>query len=202
MPDRPVSRRRVLERGAKLSFSLVVFGTAAGRATAETDAGALPDADLAYARLLVGAELLTLDFYTQALAAKQFGREATKTMKRVFFNEQEHYAAVSQMLAGAGQTAAKPEDFDFTYPAETFRSKRTIVKLAVELETVSLGAYLGAVDALQTDALKAPVARIAASEAQHLGAFARLAGEEAIGNSFPSTLTIDQASAALDAYTS
>ena len=31
----------------------------------------IPDADLAYARLLVGAELLAADFYGQAIAAKR-----------------------------------------------------------------------------------------------------------------------------------
>jgi hypothetical protein len=152
--------------------------------------------------LLVGTELLALDFYTKAIAAKQFGADATKVMMRAFFNEQEHYAAVSGILTGAAQTPAAPADFDFAYPAKTFDSKGSIVKLAVELETAFLGAYLGAVDALQTSALKLPVARIAASEAQHLGVFTGLAGGDPVGISFPNALTIDAASDVLDAYTS
>ena len=70
------------------------------------------------------------------------------------------------------------------------------------LETVFLGAYLGAVDALQTDALKQPLARIAASEAQHLSVFTELPGGDPVGISFPAPLSIDEASNALDAYTS
>ena len=70
------------------------------------------------------------------------------------------------------------------------------------LETVFLGAYLGAVDGLQTNALKQPVARIAASEAEHLSVLTRLSGGDPVGISFPDALTIDEASNALDAYTS
>jgi hypothetical protein len=70
------------------------------------------------------------------------------------------------------------------------------------METAILGAYLGAVDALHTNALKQPVARIAASEAEHLSVFTRLAGGAPVGLSFPVPLTIDEASDALDAYTS
>jgi len=65
-----------------------------------------------------------------------------------------------------------------------------------------LARYLGAVDALETNALKQPVARIAASEAEHLSVFTRLSGGSPVGISFPSALTIDEASNALDAYTS
>jgi hypothetical protein len=192
----------LLSRGAKGGAALFMAGSATGLLAGRASADAIPDADLAYARLLVGAELLALDFYTKAISAKQFGGDVTKVMKRAFFNEQEHYAAVSGILTGAAQTAAGPADFDFAYPAKTFDSKAAIVKLAVELETTFLGAYLGAVDALQTSALKLPVARIAASEAQHLGAFTELAGGDPVGVSFPNALTIDEVSDVLDTYTS
>jgi hypothetical protein len=67
---------------------------------------------------------------------------------------------------------------------------------------VFLGAYLGAVGALQTNALKQPLARIAASEGEHLGGLTQLAGAHAFELSFPEALTIEEASNALDAYTS
>ena len=43
-----------------------ITGSLAGPGPAET----IPDDDLAYARLLVGAELLAADFYAQAIASK------------------------------------------------------------------------------------------------------------------------------------
>jgi rubrerythrin len=197
-----LSRSQLLSYGARGGISLVLAGSGAGSFVNDAPAATISDADLAYARLLVGCELLALDFYSAAIAAKQFGAVETKVMKRALFNEQEHYAAVAGILTGAGQTAAVTGDFDFSYPAKSFDSKGAIVKLGIALETTSLGAYLGAVDALQTNALKQPVARIAASEAEHLGAFRRLAQGEPIGNSFPDALTIDEASDALDTYTS
>jgi hypothetical protein len=63
-------------------------------------------------------------------------------------------------------------------------------------------AYLGAVDGLQTARLKQPVARIAASEAQHLSVFAELSGGDPVGVSFPDPLTSDEASNAFGAYAS
>jgi hypothetical protein len=182
--------------------AFVLAGSVAGSFVGSASAAPISDADLAYARLLVGAELLAADFYTQVIAAKQFGDVALKYLNRAFFNEQEHYHAVSGILTGAAQVPAAPADFDFSYPKGTFDSKGAIVKLGVTLETIFLGAYLGAVDALQTDALKLPVARIAANEAEHLSVLTQLSGGSPVGVSFPNPLTIDEASDALDAYTS
>jgi hypothetical protein len=194
------NRQQLLSRGSRVGVTLVLAGSVAGSLAGAAEADTISDADLAYARMLVGVELLALDFYAKAIAAKQFGPVTTKLMQRASFNEHEHYAAVAGILTGAAQVAAMPADFDFSYPAKSFESKGAIARLGVELETISLGAYLGAVDALQTGALKQPVARIAASEAEHLAAFTRLAGREPVGISFPDALTIDAASDALDRY--
>jgi rubrerythrin len=170
----------------------------AGSASAD----AIPDGDLAYARLMVSAELLAVDFYAQALASKQFSGHASRYLRQALFNEREHYRSVSGMLTGAGQSPATAVDFDFSYPQRSFISKTSIAKLGAALETTFLGASLGAVDALQTNALKQPVARIAASEAEHLSVCGRLSGGNPVGISFPDALTIDEASNALDAYIS
>jgi hypothetical protein len=196
------SRKQLFVRGARGGSTLILAGSLAGALTNSAAAAPISDDDLAYARLLVGVELLAADFYATAIAAKQFGAVETKVMKHALFNEQEHYAAVAGILAGAGQTAAEAADFDFSYPPKSFDSKGAIANLGIKLETTFLGAYLGAVDALQTNALKQPLARIAASEAEHLGAFRRLTQGEPVGNSFPDALTIDESSDALDTYTS
>jgi demethoxyubiquinone hydroxylase (CLK1/Coq7/Cat5 family) len=192
----------LLARSAKGSAALVLAGSAAGILVSRAAADTVSDADLAYARLLVATELLAADFYGQAIAAKQLEGRELKYLKRALFNEQEHYASVAGILNGAGQPPAVADDFDFAYPKGSFGSKASIGALGVTLETVSLGAYLGAVGALQTTALKQPLARIAASEAQHVSVFEGLLGRNAVGNSFPDPLSIDEASNALDAYTS
>jgi hypothetical protein len=181
---------------------VVLAGSVAGAFAGSAAADTISDADLAYARLLVGAELLAADFYGQAIAAKQFGAHATRYLERALFNEQEHYTSVAGILSGAGQTPAVAADFDFAYPKGSFASKGAIAKLGVTLETTFLGAYLGAVGALQNAPLIQPVARIAASEAQHLSVFTELLGGDPVGISFPAPLSIEDASNALDAYSS
>jgi hypothetical protein len=181
---------------------VLVAGSAGGFLAGSAAADTIPDGDLAYARLLIGAELLAADFYTRAIASKQFSRMAVNDLRRALFNEHEHYQSVSGILTGVGQTPATAGDFDFSYAKSSFQSAASIAKLGVALETSFLGAYLGAVDGLQTAALKQPIARIAASEAEHLSAITRLSGAEPIGVSFPEALTIDEASNAMDAYAS
>ena len=196
------SRAQLISRTAKGGAAILVAGSATGFLAGSAAADAIPDSDLAYARLLVGAELVSADFYAQVIASKQFSGDFVRYLKRALFNEQEHYQAVAEILSGAGQTPATDADFDFVYPKGSFASKLSIAKLGVSLETTFLGAYLGAVEALLTNGLKQPVARIAASEAEHLSVFTQLSGADPVGISFPNALTIDEASNALDAYSS
>jgi Ferritin-like domain len=196
------SRAQLFTRGVRGGAAILVAGSATGFLAGSAAADAIPDGDLAYARLLVGAELLAADFYGVAIASKQFSGDTVAYLKRALFNEQEHYQSVAEILSGAGQTPATAADFDFAYPKGSFASKLSIAKLGVILETTCLGAYLGAVDALLTNGLKQPAARIAASEAEHLSVFTRLSGGNPIGISFPNALTIDEGSNALDAYSS
>ena len=197
-----LSRAQIVSRGFKVGAALLAAGSASELLTGTACADTIPDDDLAYARLLVAAELLGADFYARAVASKRFGGRAQASLRRARFNEREHYKSVAGIFSGAGQTPAVAADFDFSYPKGAFASRTAIAKLGVTLETTFLGAYLGAVGVLQTSALKQPLARIAASEAEHLGILTQLAGRTPFELSFPEALTIEEASNALDAYTS
>jgi hypothetical protein len=160
------------------------------------------DADLAEARLLVAVELLLGDFYTRALKAGRFGAPGHDALRRALFNETEHLAAVSAMLTGAGQIPTTAGDIDFSYPSKAFTSRGNIARLAAELERLALGAYLGAVAAVQAPSLRLPFAQIATCEAQHVSVFAAEATGHGLAGSFGEPLSIDQASDALGRYTS
>src|SRR5579871_3132506 len=195
-----ISRGALLRRGAAGGATLLAGG--AILATAGTaSAAALPLQDVAYARLLVGAELLAADFYTQAIAADVASGEAAKYLKRAYLNEQEHYASVAGILTGSGSTPAQAGDFDFTYPAGTFASVASIAAFGAQLEATILGAYLGAIAGLQTDSFKSGLASIAACEAQHGSYLSTLGGGKAFNLSFPPPLSIEDASDAFDNYT-
>ena len=198
-----VSRGQLFSRGAKGGAALLLAGSFAGSLVdSAVAADTVPDSDLAYARLLVGAELLGLDFYARAIGSKRFSGDALRSLKRARLNEREHHDRMSAILSGAGQTPAVASDFDFSYPKEAFASKSSIAKLGVRLEAAFMGAYLGAVDGLQANAFKQSVAQIAANEAEHLSVFMRLSGRSPIGIALPRPLTIDEASNALDVFTS
>jgi rubrerythrin len=166
------------------------------------EAGTLPDGDLAYARLLVTVELLALDFYREAIAAKRFEAGALEALRRAKADEQQHHESVATILVSQGQVPATAADIDFSYPSGSFASRGSIAKLGIQLESTALGAYLGAVESFETNTLKLRAARVAASESQHLSVFAAEVGGRRSGAAFPRPLTIDQVSGVLDKFTS
>jgi hypothetical protein len=150
----------------------------------------------------VGTELLAADLQAQALRSRVLSTRAARVVRQMGADEKAHLSGLSTLLAGAGQVAATAGDVDFTYPKGSFDTQATTLKLASTIESLSLGAYLGAVENVQTPALRLPLAQIAASEAQHVGALAALAGKPVIGRAFAPSLQIDAVSAALDRYES
>jgi len=196
-----ITRAQLLSRSAKGGAALLVAGSALSQFVEAAAADPLPGSDLAYARLLVGAELLASDFYTQAIAAANTKPTVMKYLKRAYANEQEHYQSVAGIISGAGQTPAVSGDIDFSYPKGTFDSQKSILMFAQQLEGTILGTYVGAIGGMQTNSLKTGLAQIAACEAQHSAYFNTVLGGRTFSLAFPPALTIDQASNALDAYT-
>jgi hypothetical protein len=197
-----ITRAQLLARGAKGGAAVLVAGGALGQFADTAAADPIPAADLAYVRLLVGAELLASDFYTQAIAAANSRPQVMKYLKRAYLNEQEHYQSVAGILSGAGVTPATSADIDFAYPKGTFDRQQSILKLALQLENIMLGTYLGALGGLQTNAIRTGIGQIAASEAQHQSYVSTASGGKPFWVSFPPALTIDQSSNAMDAFTS
>jgi Ferritin-like domain len=195
----PLTRAQLLVRGGAAALA---GGAALGPLAAEASAAPIPAGDLAYVRLLVGAELLASDFYEQAITASVASPAVAKYLERAHFNEQEHYASVAGIISGTGALPATAADIDFSYPAGTFESESSISKLALQLEDTILGAYLGALGGIQTQSLLTGLGQIAACEAQHVSYFSTQNGGKFFNLSFPPALTIGQASDALDAYTS
>jgi hypothetical protein len=200
MQDKGLTRAGLLGMGARGGAALLVAGGAFGALAETASADPLSDNDLAFARLLIGAELLSIDFYTRALNAGKFKAVGHKYMRTVRENEIDHYHSVAGVLTGAGLTAATAEDFDFSYPKGTFATAGSIARFGRQLETLLLGSYLGAVSSVQASMLVQPFARIGASEAQHLSVWGLSLGGHPVSAAFPAPLTIDQVSDAMDAY--
>ena len=108
-------------------------------------------------------------------------------------NERAHYAALKGVLKS--QT---PAGLEFKYPAGAFASRHSIGALGQALETAFVGAYMGAVTALKSNALKGVAAEIGACESRHLSVLSNIAaGQIAPAPDLPKVLTAAQATAAV-----
>ncbi|HZQ81548.1 MAG TPA: ferritin-like domain-containing protein [Gaiellaceae bacterium] len=191
--DRAQLLRRSVAGGALLATG-GVFAAAANAAP--------PDADLAALRLGIATELLKLDFATTALASGHADAATTALLHQLHADDTAHYTGLASLFAGAGQTPATADDIDFSYPAGTFASAKAIAKAAWEMTTTALGAYVGALENVQTPRFKLALAQIAANEAQQASAAAALNGKPAVGAAFGPALNADQMTTFLDVYES
>ena len=189
-----------MRRGAAGSGVLLLSGSAVSALADSAGAATISDNDLSNLRMLIGAELLEVDFQTQALASEKLDRASTALLKEMLADENAHYRGLVNLMTSAGQVPATSDDITFTYPRGTFDSQSAIMKLADTLEDLTLGAYLGAVQNVQSQQLRLPIGQIGANEAQHVSALAVSAGRPAIGSAFAPSLQIDAVSAALDDY--
>jgi NAD(P)-dependent dehydrogenase (short-subunit alcohol dehydrogenase family) len=191
-----LDRATLVRRGAGLLAGGAVLGFAPAAFAA------VPDEDLAYVRLLIGVELLEVDFQNQALASGQLDPQTGRVLRTIAAQEKAHLTGLSVLVTNAGQVPATADDVDFAYPKGTFASAARVQRLAETIETLALGAYLGAVENVQTAAWRLPLGQIAASEARHVGALAAAAGKPVVGRAFAPSLQINAVSAALDIYES
>jgi rubrerythrin len=189
------SRGEFLTAGMGGGLALVAGGSllaaAAGPALGQATG------DVAIAKLAATAELLAIDVYGRAINTGFFTGDVLGYLQGARQNEQDHYDALAEVLG-----AEAPKWVKFRYPMDTFASAKSIAATGVALETAFVGAYLGAVDALESNDLKAVAGQIGANEAQHLTTFRRLdAGNRLVPNpSFPKSLTAKQATAAVTPF--
>ena len=192
-----MNRAGLLRTGVGGGTALFGLGVWADRAAA-----AVPDVDISYLRLLVATELLKADFANQAVAGGKLSVPAAAVVRHMHAADNAHYTGLAALMNEAGQPPATAGDIDFSYPRGSFASARSTATLAWKLTSLALGAYLGALEQVQTPSIRLPLGQIAANEAQQQSALAPLVGRRAIGSAFAAALPIDVVSAALDDYES
>lgn len=197
-----MSRGALLRRSAVGGGALLVSASGLAAVAPLARADVPPDADLAYLRLLIAVELLAVDFQSRALASRKLRREAQSLFRRIRSDESDHYEHLARLLTAAGQIPATADDINFSYPKGSFRSQASILGLARRLERLMVGAYVGAVETVETPSLRLPIGQIAANEAQHQSALAGLHGRPVVGKAFAPALQIGAVSNALDEFES
>jgi Ferritin-like domain len=155
------------------------------------------EGDLALVRLVVAGELLAITFYERLLRGRALRESDRRPVLKALTQERDHYNALWPVV---GPTVAQQDDFTYTFPGGTFTSRARAISFGALLETALLGTCLGAVPNVQSSELRLLLARIAASEAQHLSLFSSLHGGFPLGISFPNQLDEEQASDFQDRY--
>lgn len=196
------TRGGLLRRGAVGGGALLVSASGLAAVAPAAFADAAPAGDLAYLRLLIAAELLACDFYGQVFVRGDLRRPDAVVARQIRADEHEHYSLLAAQLTAAGQTPATAADIDFTYPARTFASGRSVMRFARVLERVLAGAYIDALEHVQTPAYRVTMARVLASETQHHSALAALSGAQLISKRMPTPFRMDSMSNFLGRYES
>jgi ferritin-like protein len=193
------TRAQFLRRGAAGTLALVAGGSvlaAAGGPAAALAAGGGATTDVDIAKLAATAELLAVDFYTRCIDSGVFGGRRERYLRGARENERDHFDALAGLIG-----AEAPRNLRFAYPAGTFGSRTAASRTGIALETAFIGAYLGAIEALQDTNLKVVAGQIGANEFGHYIVFTDILTGLPVGPSFPGPkLTPAQAGAALGPF--
>ncbi len=174
-----LSRAQFVRGSAKGGLALIAGGTLFATATGTATAAGEPS-DIDIAKLAATAELLAIDFYTRSIRSGVFGGRRERYLKGARDNEIDHYNALAGLIG-----ADAPKGLTFTYPSGTFASRENAARTGVALETAFIGAYLGAIRALDSDDLKVVAGQIGANEFGHLIVFTDILTDLPVGPSFP-----------------
>jgi hypothetical protein len=174
-----LSRAQFVRGGVKGGLALVA-GTAVLAAATGTASAAGEPSDVDISKLAATAELLAIDFYAQAIKSGVFGGRRERYLKGARDNEIDHYNALAGVIG-----ADAPRGLKFKYPASTFASRDNAANTGIALETAFIGAYLGAIRALDSDDLKVVAGQICANEWGHLIVFTDIVTGLPVGGSFP-----------------
>jgi hypothetical protein len=152
--------------------------------------------DVGIVNFALTLEYLEAEYYSIALNTGLLSGEALAVVQALADHEQQHVDSILDYLTSNGATpVAKPE---FTFPDSAYASQAAILELAATLETVGVGAYLGAAPMIQDPEILASAASVEVIEGEHVVAVNDLLGVVPPANTaFPEALTKDEVLAAI-----
>jgi rubrerythrin len=174
----PISRRGFFAAAgvtiaAGSAAAMVGCGKGGDATVRETDVDAA--ADLAILNDLLALELTAIDAYSTAIPLFKGAMEAAG--RRFLVHEQEHANGLTEAIKQLGATTdARATKLD--HPR--LRDQRDALGLAISLEEAAIAAYVDTVPKLSSADLRATVAQIATSDAEHLAVLRQALGKEPV----------------------
>jgi len=159
-------------------------------------AAAATEDDLAFANFGASTELLVKDFYARAIDAELVSGQTTGALKHGRAAAGWHAKAQSDLLTSAGDVAPLPEDFEFEWPARTFRTRAAMVATGLAVLRALRGVYQTAAAMASEQSYRVLYASLAASVSQQIIAL----GGAAAAEPFPVAIDIETASDAIERY--
>ena len=189
-----LSRRRLLLAAAAGGAALAGAGGFPKAAAAATDD------ELAFANFGAASELLLKDYYARVRAAKLYKGSFAGAFTRAGFAAGEHVVALSNLLVDSGQTAPLEEDFEFAWPAATFKTRKAAATAGLSVVDALLGAYLTAAATSPTQSVRVLFSSLAASSASSVRRSCSLADAPRSATRSLPPLDLETASAAVERY--
>lgn len=187
MGERGVSRRALLTR-AGIGGGAGVFALLGATATPATAATSI--SDLANVRVVCVGKRIAINWLTRWVNTPKAlaGSDTTDLLRAIRSQEQGHFSLLAPLLSG---TAPSDDDYTYTFPAGALRSFELAADFALDLEEMLLGLAIGAASTTDDPGVADLLARVVAGDGQHVSAYSVLAGESAVPNGAPRSLTIE-----------
>ena len=186
-----MNRARFLAGGAAVVFPAALAPLARAGAS---------EGEVAYANFGIAAEYLMADYYARILKAGLLHGSPRNGATAARRNEGDHATALATLLTDAGQTVPVGEDFEFAWPARTFRSLGDATITGAKIEAAVIGVYLTAATTITVESYRSLFARALADHAQHLAVLSWVSTGKPVATAFPAALTLEQATTQLEPY--
>ena len=166
----PLSRRDFFKSAAGVTLAGAGAASAAGvfapSALAQSSSGS---GDVAIGNFALTLEYLESTFYNKGVDSGLLSGEFLSYFTAVRDHENEHVKALKGILGSAA--VSEPQ---FTFPQSAFQSETAFAQLALKLETVGVGAYLGAAPMISSDSILEAALTIYGVENEHVAAIQNL----------------------------